>query len=160
MTGCATPTRGAGELLEPATQRVTEAEQLLTQIATAVSPGAKLSKYDDQGRYSAEPDVWTACTAPLKGQVYKGIVRFFEAPAGRTGADLAPALMRQFEAHGFHISHNGAINDVGDHVDFRGQTQSTDFSLLAYKNSRQIQINFGTQCGSPPPGPITIDTPH
>ncbi|MCL2781367.1 MAG: hypothetical protein FWD74_07770 [Actinomycetia bacterium] len=99
LTGCAIRTDGAGELLEPATQGVTEAEQLLTQIATAVSPGAKLSKYDDQGRYIAEAQGWDACTPPSNGKVYRTVI----SEPGHLSVDAA-AVGLNSSAGGSHDS--------------------------------------------------------
>ncbi|HEU5008653.1 MAG TPA: hypothetical protein VFT67_16895 [Jatrophihabitantaceae bacterium] len=138
--------------LESALTRKVEAERLIEQVAHAVSPGSKPRPSGAGSDYGP-----SECTAPRTGQVYYTISRQFDAPSGKTGADLVPALRASFERHGFKTANQ---EDVGEFVRFLGETQYVGFNVLAYNTSRLVQINLDTECGSPEPSsPDTATAP-
>ncbi|HEU5008654.1 MAG TPA: hypothetical protein VFT67_16900 [Jatrophihabitantaceae bacterium] len=125
--------------VESALTRKAEAEHLIDQVAHDVVPGANVR--------AEQADIGPSqCTSPLKGQVYYTIQREFDAPSGKTGADLVPALRAAFEHHGMQTENQ---ETVGDRIRFTGGTDYVGFAVLAYNTSRLVQINLDTECGSP-----------
>jgi len=121
---------------------VAQAESLVAEIAAAVSPGAKVT---NNGADYGPSD----CTAPLSGLVYYSISRQFDAPHGKTGADLVAQLIEQLHAHGYRTD---TPNTLGDYVSFEAQTDYVGLDVLAYKQDGLIQINIDTECGAPDDG--------
>lgn len=137
--------------VEPALTRKAQAEQLIEQVAAEVSPGSKPRPSGPGADYGP-----SRCTAPLQAQVYYTISRQFDAPAGKAGADLVPALRAAFEKRGFKTANQ---ETAGDHVGFLGATKYVGLNVLAYNNSRLVQINLDTECGSPEPADSTATSP-
>lgn len=131
--------------VETAAARKQQAERLIDQVVRDVVPGAKVR--------AEQPDIGPIqCTSPLHGQVYFTIQREFDAPTGKTGADVVPALRAAFEKHGMQTENE---ETVGDHIGFTGGTDYVGFNVLAYNTSPLVQINLDTQCGSPEPSDST-----
>lgn len=135
--------RGGGRVVESAVARKAQAERLIDEVAREVVPGVQV-RLAEPGP-NAGP---TPCTSPLKGQVYYSIFREFDAPVGKTGADLVPALRAAFGRHGFTTA---GQEKAGDNVSFLGSNSYVGFNVLAYTSSRLVQVNLDTECGSPEP---------
>jgi hypothetical protein len=156
VTGCTSGTTGdssnprssGGSVIDP-TQPATvyrdQAVQLITDIAHAVSPGATVPDVDSDGAPWVGP---TPCDKPLQGLVYWSVDRDFDAPEGKTGADLIPAVAEQLREHGFSTS---GLEQTAGWASVRASTKYVGLLAMGDPNGRTVRIGIDARCGLPAP---------
>jgi len=129
---------------QPATGYLEQARQLITSIAETVAPHSAMhAPLGDSGPMD--------CSAPLRGLQYYSIDREFDAPAGKTGADLLPAIATELHKYGYQTMNSEVAGQAG----LRAATTLADMVVTGSYTSPLVHFGIETQCGTPAQDPGT-----
>ena len=145
-----TTTKGSAvsDTTETAIVYLQQARAIVVALAQAVVPGVTVKQTDSDGPPAK-------CEAPLSGLAYFSIFRDFDAPAGRTGASLLPAITAELKKQGFLT----APAEPGGAFIFVNAEKDRKISLAAMGSptSSLVRIGVDTQCGKPTPADDDVD---
>ncbi len=128
------------ENTETAIAYLTQARQMVAQLAQAVVPGATLRQTGSDGPPRD-------CAAPLKGLTYFSIFRDFDAPSGKTGASLLASITAQLKEMGFITA--ASDTQAAFVVVNAEKDKKVGVAAMASPTTSLIRIGVSTQCGRP-----------
>jgi hypothetical protein len=125
-----------------------QARAMVAALAQAVVPGVAVKQTGSDGPPSK-------CEAPLTGLTYFSIFRDFDAPAGRTGASLLPAITAELKKQGFVTAAaepGGAFTVVNAEKD-----KKVGVAAMGSPTSSLVRIGVSTRCGKPTAADDDVD---